>query len=216
MCQVVLGDCLDVLSGLEPDRFSLTLTDIPYSVVSRESNGLRNFDKSKADVKTFELAPFIKECARVTSGSMYIFCSTEQVSEVRSLMIEEGMSTRLCIWEKTNPSPMNGQHIWLSSIETCVYGKYPKATYNRHCESPVWRFPTTRSKIHPTQKPVKLFEYIIESSSIENDVVFDPCAGSGTTAIAAQNTNRQYFLIEKDEEYYNSIIDRIKTSSSST
>jgi len=59
----------------------------------------------------------------------------------------------------------------------------------------------TNSSIHPTQKPVALFEYLIKTYTIENDLVLDNCAGSGTTAIACINANRRYICIEQNEEY---------------
>lgn len=63
--------------------------------------------------------------------------------------------------------------------------------------------------IHPTQKPVELFEYLIKTYTNENDLILDNCAGSGTTGISALNTKRNFTLIEKDEIYYKVIIDRI-------
>jgi len=77
------------------------------------------------------------------------------------------------------------------------------------------RLPTTILKInsergqHPTQKPVKLFEYLIKTYTYENNIVLDCCAGSGTTAIACMNTNRNYICIEKDEKYFKIMQDRI-------
>ena len=56
--------------------------------------------------------------------------------------------------------------------------------------------------LHPTQKPVKLFEYLIKTYSKENDLVLDNCSGSGTTAIACRNLNRRFICIEKDKEYW--------------
>lgn len=67
--------------------------------------------------------------------------------------------------------------------------------------------------LHPTQKPVALFEYLIKTYTNENDLVLDNCAGSGTTAIAAINTKRKWICIEKEEEYANKAIERIKTHS---
>jgi len=61
---------------------------------------------------------------------------------------------------------------------------------------------------HPTQKPVALFEYLIRTYTNEGDTVLDNCAGSGTTAIACLNTNRNAILIEKDEDYYKAALDR--------
>lgn len=65
-----------------------------------------------------------------------------------------------------------------------------------------WQKFNTEVGLHPTQKPVALFEYLIKTYSNEGDLVLDNCAGSGTTAIACINTNRKYLLIEKDEKYY--------------
>jgi site-specific DNA-methyltransferase (adenine-specific) len=55
--------------------------------------------------------------------------------------------------------------------------------------------------LHPTQKPVKLMEYLIKTYTNEGDLVLDNCAGSGTTGVACINTNRNYILIEKEPEY---------------
>ena len=67
----------------------------------------------------------------------------------------------------------------------------------------------TIGRIHPTQKPVALFEYLIKTYTHEWDTVLDNCAGSGTTGIAARNTNRNYILIEKDEWYCDIIRKRL-------
>jgi site-specific DNA-methyltransferase (adenine-specific) len=67
-----------------------------------------------------------------------------------------------------------------------------------------------RGLIHPTQKPVALFEYLIKTYTNEGETVLDNCMGSGTTAIACINTNRNYIGFEKEEKYYQIIQDRIK------
>ena len=66
------------------------------------------------------------------------------------------------------------------------------------------------SNVHPTQKPVPLFEYLIKTYTNEGETVLDNCMGSGTTAIAAINTNRNFIGFELDENYYNVAQDRIK------
>jgi DNA modification methylase len=65
-------------------------------------------------------------------------------------------------------------------------------------------------RLHPTQKPVALFEYLIKTYTNEGETVLDNCMGSGTTAIACINTNRNYIGFEKEEKYYQIIQDRIK------
>ena len=63
--------------------------------------------------------------------------------------------------------------------------------------------------LHPTQKPVALFEYLIKTYTQEGETVLDNCAGSGTTGIACINTNRNYILIEKEQKYFDIINERI-------
>jgi site-specific DNA-methyltransferase (adenine-specific) len=77
------------------------------------------------------------------------------------------------------------------------------------------RYPRTVQKfnlergLHPTQKPVALFEYLIKTYTNEGETILDNCIGSGTTAISAINTNRNYIGFELDENYYNIANDRI-------
>lgn len=64
-------------------------------------------------------------------------------------------------------------------------------------------------QIHPTQKPVALFEYLIKTYTNKGDTVLDNCMGSGTTAIACLNTERNFIGFELNEEYYNMSLKRI-------
>ena len=63
---------------------------------------------------------------------------------------------------------------------------------------------------HPTQKPLKLIERLIETSSNPMDKVLDPFGGSGSTLIAAEKLGRQAFIVEQDEKYVNAMIERFK------
>ena len=64
-------------------------------------------------------------------------------------------------------------------------------------------------KLHPTQKPVALFEYLIKTYTNEGDLVLDNTAGSGTTGVACKNLNRNFILIEQDEKYCDIIKERV-------
>lgn len=66
-----------------------------------------------------------------------------------------------------------------------------------------------KNSFHPTQKPVELFEYLIRTYTNEGDLVLDNTAGSGTTAIAAENTRRKWVCIERNEEYATKAVERI-------
>lgn len=74
----------------------------------------------------------------------------------------------------------------------------------------ILQFANEGKTIHPTQKPVSLFEYLIRTYTNEGETVLDNCMGSGTTAIACINTNRKYIGFELDTAYYEVAIERIK------
>lgn len=202
MIQLNHADCIEFMKSMEDDSVTMTLTDIPYDVVNNYECGIRQYNKGNADVLTFDLQTFIDETIRVTKGSIYVFCSTEQVSQLRSEYAKEGLSTRLCIWEKTNPAPVHGDKFWLSSLECCVFARKSKATFNEHCSSAVWRESIEKQiKHHPTPKPVKLMARLIKASTKPDDIVFDPCMGSGSTGMAAKATRRKYIGVDLDPVY---------------
>lgn len=107
------------------------------------------------------------------------------------------------MWEKSNPSPMNGQHIYLSGIENAVWFKKRGSTFNAHCKNTVFKFPCGRSKLHPTEKNHELIRELIRDNSNEDDIVFDPCMGSGTHCMIAKEENRHYVGIELDYDFFN-------------
>lgn len=75
----------------------------------------------------------------------------------------------------------------------------------------VLKFKTDKqtNALHPTQKPLALCEYLISTYSNIGDIVLDNCAGSGTTGLAAKNLGRSYLMIEKEENYFNIIKQRL-------
>ena len=70
-----------------------------------------------------------------------------------------------------------------------------------------------KNKLHPTQKPAALLEYLIKTYTNENDLVLDNCMGSGSTGVACVNTNRNFIGIELDEKYFNIAKERIENES---
>jgi len=203
-------DAMKIFKKMNDKSIDLFLTDIPYEKVDKKSNWLRVLDKKDANTKTFNLKKFLGETDRITKWSGYIFCWKEQVSMIFDFFNMKWYSTRLMIWEKTNPSPMNCQHVWMSWIECFVYFKKRGAVFNEHYKNSVIRFPNWWSKIHPTQKPLKLFEYLITVSSNEWDVVFDPCVGSWTTAVASKKLNRNYIVADINKDYINLVYNRLE------
>lgn len=198
------ADCLDIMAKMNDGVVDFTLTDIPYDAVNRDSNGLRNLDKGNADILTFNLDEFLKQVLRVTANSLCIFCGKEQFSQIYKFFADIGKGTvRPIIWEKTNPSPMNGQYIYLSGVEMGVwYKKQGAKTFNAHCKNTVFHYPNGRSKLHPTEKNHALLEDLIKDNTNEGQTVFDPCCGSGSHCLVAKNLGRKYIGVELDEQYF--------------
>ena len=204
------GDCLEIMKNIEDKTADFVLTDIPYAEVNRSSNGLRNLDKGNADVLTFNLYSFLEELYRITSNSICVFCGREQFSTIYSFFANKKGTVRPIVWEKTNPSPMNGQYIYLSGVEFAVwFKKSGGGTFNAHCKNVVFRYPNGRSKLHPTEKNHDLLRDLILDNTNEYDVVFDPCCGSGSHCYVAKNLNRRFIGIELDENYFNIAKERI-------
>ncbi len=96
--------------------------------------------------------------------------------------------------------------------EDAVYGKHnPKATlydYKTTLPTSIHLF-NVEHGLHPTQKPLPLFEYLIKTYSNEGDVVLDNCIGSGTTAVACKRLNRKFIGFEVDKNYYDISLKRL-------
>ena len=208
-------DCMHFMSNIQMGGvFDLTLTDIPYDMVNRADNGLRNLDKGDADIITFNLQNFVEELYRLTKGTIIIFCGVNQLSFLYDFFAEkqhkkEG-TIREIIWHKTNPSPMNGQYVYLNAIEYAVWFRKRGATFNAHCKHNVFDFPCGRSKIHPTEKNHDLIAELITDNSNEGDIIFDPCAGSLSHLLMAKENGRRYIGCELNEEFFTKGIQRLK------
>lgn len=203
-------NCKNILESMASNSVDVTLTDIPYEEVNRKSSGLRKFNVANADVMSdIDITTLTNEIIRVTKGSIYMWCGIGQISTIDSIMRDNGLSTRLCVWQKSNPSPVNGQYMWLSGMEYCVFGRKPKATFNEKCKTPLWIHPCGKNKIHPTMKPVEMFKTLISASSNKNDTIFDPFMGSGTTGVACKLLGRKFVGVELDEGYFTAASKRI-------
>ena len=157
MNELIKGDCITEMELMSSNSVDLTLTDIPYNEVNRKSNGLRELDKKEADILTFHLPSFLMEVERITKNSLIIFCGREQFSQIYSFFANKKGTVRPIVWQKSNPSPMNGQHIYLSGVEFAVWFKKAGAkTFNAHCKNTVFKYSNGTSKLHPTEKKSRI------------------------------------------------------------
>jgi site-specific DNA-methyltransferase (adenine-specific) len=195
-----VAEAEELLTSFDSSAVETIITDIPYGEVNRDDNGMRSLDKGNADVVTFDVPNIIREMKRVTSDNLYVFCGHEQISVVRSV-INEDMSYRTLVWEKTNPTPLNCQYLYLSDVELCAYGKHSGGTFNNNYESCVFEHKAGKRDKHPTQKPVELLEQFVTDATNEGDTILDPFAGSGSTAVAAVKNDRNAIIGDMNPEY---------------
>ena len=194
------ADAIALLRALPELSVDLLLTDIPYARVNKPSGGLRIIDKQNANTETFGLEEFAAEVFRVTKGNAVIFCGKEQFSSLYQYFDDQGCTTRMIVWEKTNPSPMNASVMFLSGVECAVYFRKENAPFNDSYQNTVFRFPSGSSLRHPTEKPLTMFRRFIELLSNPDDLVCDPCMGSGTTAVASLQVGRRFLCSDLDPE----------------
>lgn len=212
MIDLRCGDCLELMKDIPKQR--MLLTDIPYEEVNRKDNGLRNLNKDKADIKTFDLDIFLN--AIYDKADIFIiFCGNEQYSTIYKFFStkqkEKKGTVRQIIWAKSNPSPMNGEYIYLSGTENAVwFKKSGTGKMNCKCKKNYFIHSTGSSKYHPTEKNHKLLEELILDNTNENDTIIDCCMGSGSTGIVALQNNRNFIGIELDEKYFKIAKERIE------
>ena len=212
MYKLICGNCIEEMKKLKKAR--LLLTDIPYEEVNRKDNGLRKLNKDKADIKTFNLEIFLNTIYE-KADIFIIFCGNEQYSTIYKYFSTKQKqhkgTVRQIIWAKSNPSPMNGEYIYLSGTENAVwYKKSGTGKLNCKCKKNYFIHPTGSSKYHPTEKNHKLLEELILDNTNEKDTIIDCCMGSGSTGIVALQNNRDFIGIELDENYFNIAEERIK------
>lgn len=225
--EVFLGDCLEIIKQIESNSVDLVLTDPPYNI-SRESNFKKNSTNKKYnnisldfgiwDQSEIDLDTLFGEIKRVLkkNGTLIIFYDIWKSYKIKFYAEKWGFKQpRVGQWVKTNPVPINSKNNYLSnSIEfffTFVKGGSP--TFKSSYDNGIYQYPLCHGRertIHPTQKPLRLLEDLIDKHSNENDLILDPFAGSGTTGIASINKSRRYIMIEKDTVYFEVIKSRIE------
>lgn len=204
------GDAHEVLRSLPAESIDLVLTDPPYNCVNRASSGLRNLDKGGADSLPVIVEQIADELVRVATGSIYVWCGASFLSDWLRAFEAHSLTVRGAAWHKTNPSPMNGDKLWLSAAEFCAFARKPKAYFSLSCQANIWKHKIdSEVNWHPTPKPLPLMEHLVRASCPPGGTVLDAFAGSGTTLLAAKNEGRKAIGIELDESYCKQIVPRL-------
>jgi DNA modification methylase len=148
------------------------------------------------------------------SGHLYAFFGPKLWQQTIDLWKNGGFDVRgiICVWVKTGGSTgtVNWDFDFAPSWEPFIFAHNGERRLSRKRDS-VFSYPPDRGsdRFHANQKPNDLIEELIELSSDEGELVFDPFGGSGATAIAAARKNRRYLTFEQSDVYFNIIKERL-------
>lgn len=210
-------DCIEGMKNISDNSIDLIVTDPPYLVkykTGRRKDKSHKFTKEILNDDNEQLLKdYIKECHRIMKDdtAMYMFCSSNKVDFFKQELDQYFTIKNMIIWVKNSHTAGDLQSAFGRKYEIVFLVNKGRSKFNGTRLTDVWEFKRVAGKgqLHQNQKPVEMIEQCIEKHSNENDVVFDGFMGSGTTAIACINTNRNYIGFELDEEYYETSIKRI-------
>lgn len=216
--QLILGDCLEKMKDIPSNSIDAVITDPPFAMAGGISNGYT----SKSDSQFFEywFSDVCKELIRVIkpTGCMFIWCDWRTIGIIDKCL--QKSSDAYDGWyisqELIHDRKMIGMgKPFRNQTDKIAFIRGRKTDYKE-------RIPNTQPNIiseywyygkhdfHPSQKDVEMAKKLVIWASDENDIILDPFGGSGTTVIACINTKRDYICIEKDDNYFSIMEERVK------
>jgi site-specific DNA-methyltransferase (adenine-specific) len=192
------GDCLDILPTLADKSVDLVLTDPPFGIGNFvQIGGNVRGDRVEWNETTPPQAAF-NEMTRVSKhqiiwGANFFNCFPQGGGAI--------------VWVKNQPMPNFSK----AEIASCTYHKKTELV------TITWtNFVNNKVSSHPCERPVELYQWCLSKYTNISNLILDPFAGSGTTAIACIRLNRKYILIEKEEKYCEIAAKRIESELNQT
>lgn len=218
--------CVDSYKAIKemPDKFvDLIITDPPYDIRHTEGGGMlidKGIKQMFDDLVEDNLAVGIDEsileemCRVMKKINIYIWCNKTMIPMLFNFFVNKKKCLfDIIVWQKVNSMPLCGSK-YLTDCEYCLYFRESRklnTTYDT--AKTVYQIPINikdkNDYEHPTIKPLEPIKNFIINSSDEGDIVFDPFLGSGTTAVASKELDRNYIGFEISEKYYKIAEDRI-------
>ena len=197
-------------------QIDLLLTDPPYNVdytgKTKDALKIENDSMEDETFRQFLRDAFVTADMVMKPGAcFYIWHADSEGYNFRGACHDAGWTVRQClIWAKNVMVMGRQDYQW--KHEPCLYGWKAGAGHNWYSDrtqTTVLEFDRPmRSELHPTMKPVALFDYEIRNSSKKGDAVLDLFAGSGTTLIACEQNGRDAYVMELDPRYVDVIVSR--------
>ena len=215
--KLMCGDdtlCEDVAKLMEDKKANLILTDPPYNVAFKSSDGLtiQNDSMDNNDFYEFLYLSFKNMADHLENGgAAYVFHADTEGLNFRKAFIDAGFHLAgCCIWVKDSLVLGRSDYQW--QHEPILYGflqngKHP--WYSDRKQTTIWNFDKPKKNSnHPTSKPLDLLAYPINNSTQANAIVIDTFGGSGSTLMACEQMNRICYTMELDEKYASVILRR--------
>lgn len=206
------ADCLELMRSMPGNCVDLVVTDPPYEIVIGGGGGILKgncvyMDKSRGLGKIangFDIEAIFEEIKRISKKlNLFCFCSNSQLSKIMAWGEANGYYTTCLIWHKYNSTPFaNG--VWRQDAEFCVHIREKGAVFqgDARLKCKITKIANQASKYgHPTEKPLELIKKYVLIGSNEGDLIFDPFMGSGTTAAACKELNRNFIGCEIESKY---------------
>ena len=207
-------NCMDTMSNMEDESIDLVVADPPYGMNFRSNHRAKRYDDIFWDDNLDWLDDWSLQTNKILkeNSHMYVFCSFHNIDIFKQTLQRDFTIKNILIWEKNNTSMGDLKGDYAPKYEMILFATKGRRLLNGGRDPNIFTFARTGNKLHPTQKPVELISYLIGKSSKEDEVVYDPFMGSGTTAEAAVNSNRKYIGSEIDEVYYEISLTRVDKS----
>lgn len=225
--KILCNDCLTELKKLPSHCVDLVVSDPPYDIGSISGGGTVNNIKklnkslealeSNDLINSYDIDSVCTELMRVMKEpNIYIWCNKKQIPSYLKFFVDKhNCKFDILFWTKTNALPTYSNK-YLTDCEYLLYfrkGKGKCFPQSYEDAKTVYIAPINHADKkkynHPTIKPLDITRKIIRNSSREGDVILDPFAGSGTTAVACLLENRNSVSIELRSEYCDLIKERI-------
>lgn len=218
----------ELLLDIPANSIDLILTDPPYNIAKYSTGNISLPNRSPlnndiGDWDKTEINPhdYIKDFKRILkpTGNIFVFTTYSSIGKWHEAFDCEFDTTQFVVWHKTNPTPNIFKKGFLNSCELiiCFWNKGHvwnfKSQNEMHnfIESSICMTPERlKNPKHPAQKPIKILQHLIEISTNQNAVVFDPFMGVASTGIAALKCGRKFYGCEINKEYYDAGVGRVK------
>ena len=198
------GDCLELMKDIPDGSIDMILTDPPYGMDFQSGHRKTKYEKIKGDSNLDWLDDFVNEIYRVSKPNTahYVFCSFHHIDKFKQAIEKKFKVKNILTWVKNNTSMGDLKGDFAPKTEFIIFFHKGRRLINGKRDPNVLEFKRTQNKLHPTQKPVDMTEYLIKKFSDEGDLILDPFMGSGTTGVACINTNRNFIGMELDGNYF--------------